>query len=291
MQVCDSFTEASHGPHAGSPPAAKLASYATKLNANAASAKRTRSAGTVSAALEYRRQQQALAETAAISAAADTAAGAAAAAVAEAAADADDAGREAVRVATADLKQLHLGSMQQQPTPPRQNGHSKGGSNHVQQSVLNGTNGAVPTTNRVLDKQSEASYHTAEVRADNIYKTADEAASDSKAFVSTTSGSTLLNNSRRSMSGSNGTATTSSPASSWDSTTASSGRQSGGTSSVKADKSVQQDVRRKHIPVPRPNTSPRIKSALLAAEEYRKQKAARTAALALAAASAAASSD
>ena len=49
-----------------------------------------------------------------------------------------------------------------------------------------------------------------------------------------------------------------------------------------------QPVKQKHIPAPMPNTSPRIKSALLAAEEYRKKKAAKTAALALAAAHAAA---
>ena len=47
-------------------------------------------------------------------------------------------------------------------------------------------------------------------------------------------------------------------------------------------------AKQKHIPAPLPNTSPRIKSALLAAEEYRKKKAAKTAALALAAAHAAA---
>lgn len=44
----------------------------------------------------------------------------------------------------------------------------------------------------------------------------------------------------------------------------------------------------KAIPSPSPNTSPRIKSALLAAQEYRKLKAAKTAALAVAAATAAA---
>ena len=44
----------------------------------------------------------------------------------------------------------------------------------------------------------------------------------------------------------------------------------------------------KAIPTPSPNTSPRIKSALLAAQEYRKLKAAKTAALAVAAANAAA---
>ncbi len=67
----------------------KAASYATKMNANAGSAKRSQaqSAATFTAALEYRRQQQALAETAAVSVAAAAAAleAAAGAALAEAA--------------------------------------------------------------------------------------------------------------------------------------------------------------------------------------------------------------
>ncbi len=70
----------------------KAASYATKMNANAGSAKRSQaqSAATFTAALEYRRQQQALAETAAVSVAAAAAAleAAAGAALAEAAGEA-----------------------------------------------------------------------------------------------------------------------------------------------------------------------------------------------------------
>lgn len=69
----------------------KAASYATKMNANAGSAQRSQaqSAATFTAALEYRRQQQALAETAAVSVAAAAAAlqAAAEAALAEAAGD------------------------------------------------------------------------------------------------------------------------------------------------------------------------------------------------------------
>ena len=70
----------------------KAASYATKMNANAGSAKRSQaqSAATFTAALEYRCQQQALAETAAVSVAAAAAAleAAAGAALAEAAGEA-----------------------------------------------------------------------------------------------------------------------------------------------------------------------------------------------------------
>ncbi|KAA6421606.1 MAG: hypothetical protein FRX49_08549 [Trebouxia sp. A1-2] len=58
------------------PSGMKAASYAIKMNANAGSAKRSQaqSAATFTAALEYRRQQQALAETAAVSVAAAAAA-------------------------------------------------------------------------------------------------------------------------------------------------------------------------------------------------------------------------
>ena len=41
-------------PTGAAAPVVRMSSYATKLNANAASAKRSRSAGSVSAALEYR---------------------------------------------------------------------------------------------------------------------------------------------------------------------------------------------------------------------------------------------
>ena len=270
-----------------------MASYATKLNANAASAKRTRSAGTVSAALEYRRQQQALAETAAISAAADTAAGAAAAVIAEAAAQADDAGREAVRMATADLKQLHVGSTQRHQMANLQNGPALTGPRAVENGTSSRVRQAGAAVNGKAPTEDTGHEHMAATSSEKMYETAGEAASDSKASVSTASGVPSQNNFRAGQNGSNGAAlltngrtpTTEHSAAGADSR----GEQSQNEASSRTVGSgLQPVVRRKQIPIPLANTSPRIKSALLAAEEYRKQKAAKTAALALAAANAAA---
>lgn len=277
----------------GSPPAAKMASYATKLNANAASAKRTRSAGTVSAALEYRRQQQALAETAAISAAADTAAGAAAAAIAEAAVQADDAGREAVRMAIADLKQLHVSSTQRHQVAAVQNVQFLKGVQAVEHGTSNGAQQASASVNGRALTESPGHEQTAGTSSDNMYKTAGEAASDSKATVSTASGIQSRNSSYAGQNGSNGAASMTNGRTPTTEPATSSADNQGDQSqsevlSRKAEHGTQPVIKRKHIPAPLFNTSPRIKTALLAAEEYRKQKAAKTAALALAAANAAA---
>lgn len=296
MHFVVSFSPLSHGfasqilSVAGAPPAAKMASYATKLNANAASAKRTRSAGTVSAALEYRRQQQALAETAAISAAADTAAGAAAAAIVEAAAQADDAGREAVRMATANLKQLHVSSTQRHQHPTVQNGQVLKRAQAVEHGTSNGAQQASASANGRAPTESPGHKQTAG-SSDNMYKTAGEAASDSKANVSTASGIQSQSDSYAGQNGSNGAASKANgrtPTTEHSASLADNRAEQSEVLSRKPDKGTQPVIRRKHIPTPLSNTSPRIKSALLAAEEYRKQKAAKTAALALAAANAAA---
>lgn len=292
-----------------------MASYATKLNANAASAKRTRSAGTVSAALEYRRQQQALAETAAITAAADTAAGAAAAAIADAAAETDDAGREAVRLATADLQQQYLGGplgdqalpmqtpLDQDSIAPTRHSEHDG----IHDTLPLGSNGAQISGDTGPNEDLEGLQHeqlTGE-NSDNMYNTANEAASDSKASVSTPLGtSPRQNGAQHHQNGTNGTATASNGQSDGHPTQAdglisaasqttppSKAQANGSMPAKEAEVSKQQPARLRDIPAPTLNTSPRIKSALLAAEQYRKQKAAKTAALALAAANAAAAKE
>lgn len=319
----------------------KAASYATKLNANAASAKRSQaqSAATFQAALEYRRQQQALAETAAVSAAAAEAASEAAAleAAAEgvhaesddapsvvAKRDAEDAGinglakpvnnsghtlRAVVRLngsgKDAQLKGLSGTAAQHAQQAPAltdgsprveqeavrlhvasaapkvaQNGAQNGGRhNGIAQlgqtpgvaagnAVVSGSRGdnaaseTGQTGNGSLPPQTEAKSQ----RMAEIARTGNDAVTDSAAARSA-------------------------PGSSPSSSAANSDAMTAALASIKSkqgDAKPQELVHGKAVPAPLPGTSPRVKSALLAAQEYRKQKAAKTAAAALAAARAAA---
>ena len=339
----------------------KAASYATKLNANAPSAKRSasQSAATFTAALEYRRQQQALADTAAISAAAAEAATeagaleAAAAAAAEPLLSKDQVSQlvgygGADRRATGDRISLEgNGVLQDEAQHAKHTAavHSddqqaSGASDRGQHArdFSTGTNGAqhaqrdnkyqdsVERTNlgrngdassldgncnsRVMPQNGEADASGRSgslgaqtrknlLQAVNSSRHADAVPSESSPDVGvarllpsddpsskvdpkTRSGSS--EQSARQGNSQSGASSTSSVADDAMAAAIAS------IHSRQADQVPEMPAGGKVIPAPTPNTSPRIKSALLAAQEYRKQKAAKTAALAVAAAAAAMSS-
>ncbi len=353
---------------AGRPTGMKAASYATKLNANAGSAKRSQaqSAATFTAALEYRRQQQALAETAAVSVAAAEAAAAleaaAEAALAEAAGEtASQLGDDTVVVSVSPNILTEEGLEQNTYTQTRaehasaaQNGSSlspaaQKGSQHAQHVVQNvdqhaddaqrslampqqnGTsraavfrngspsingNGAAAIRTGHASGNGRPSLIGSQARPDGAGAPPQQGKSDTCAAneaeasgaVAASQQVPLVNSSignssqaRESLLHQSGlsqgaaeaetvpvgtaqTGATSSPSSVADDAMAAA------IASIQSEKvkSIPKvPTGAKAIPTPSPNTSPRIKSALLAAQEYRKLKAAKTAALAVAAATAA----
>ena len=306
----------------------KAASYATKLNANAASAKRSQaqSAATFQAALEYRRQQQALADTAAVSAAASEAASEAdtlataadtmlaAAAVAKTAAAAvkvagDDRLLDPVSSADAALpaesssngpgngtnNSNGLTAQRAQQNRLLANGR-QAGSQHAQrdQAATNGGNRAAAAPNngkrRGLFLNGTQRHETRRGSSDDTGGAGD--VNDQLHAVPQTNGlppsQALANGARRNTAGPPDGSLASAPRPSAsevadDAMTAA----IASIHSQQADPTPKTPAGAKAVPTPSLNASPRIKSALLAAQEYRKQKAAKTAALAIAAANAA----
>lgn len=364
------------------PTGMKAASYATKMNANAGSAKRSQaqSAATFTAALEYRRQQQALAETAAVSVAAAAAAleAAAEAALAEAAGEpASQLGDDIVVVSVpSDIsdgegpEQDTYAQTRAQHASAAPNGSllspaAQKGTQHAQHVVQNvdsradgaqqngassaavsqngspsrNGNGAAAFRTKHASSNDRPSLVGSQARPDGVGappqqdkssngaaqyaeasgaaagasqqdKSGTFAANGAHASVATAPSQLvpLINsNGNRAQEGrphpsglSQGaaeaetvpagtaqTGATSSPSSVADDAMAAA------IASIqlrKIEGAPQVPIGAKAIPTPSPNTSPRIKSALLAAQEYRKLKAAKTAALAVAAAAAAANS-
>ncbi|KAL3157116.1 hypothetical protein ABBQ38_001361 [Trebouxia sp. C0009 RCD-2024] len=319
----------------------KAASYATKLNANAASAKRShaQSAATFQAALEYRRQQQALAETAAVAAAAADAASqahaltyaadtavAAAAAAKTAAGDADLAraadilnpaskAEDAVR-AGAGLNGSSRGSLARTlnglAAQRAQQGHMSangrhGGSGQTQRGLAaaNGSTHGTPAQNgsgqmRGSTQNGNAQLDTTQQDPSSDNGSVDQVVGQVRSGLPQSNGllpsQTAPSGAAPKKSGRPGTSDKTAaerPASAARSS-ASEAADNAMTAAVASIHSQQADARPttppggKAIPTPSLNASPRIKSALLAAQEYRKQKAAKTAALAIAAAQAAA---
>lgn len=308
----------------------KAASYATKLNANAASAKRSQaqSATTFQAALEYRRQQQALADTTAVAAAAadttsqakaltnaaDTAV--AAAALAETAAPPDGVVDPVSRTEDA----LHAGAglngsapgvmarnlnglAAQRAQRGRLSGSGRGeGARQSQRGLAaadgsligaaarNGSGqvrGASQNGNAQSDQTQQALPFDSVDRVDGQVTPSSNGSLPSQAATSCAVSSTSEGH------GAHDGSSAKRPASGSRSS-ASQVADDAMTAAVASIHSRQADARPqtppggKAIPTPSLNASPRIKSALLAAQEYRKQKAAKTAALAIAAARAAA---
>ncbi|DBA82176.1 TPA: hypothetical protein ACH3X1_007163 [Trebouxia sp. C0004] len=365
------------------PTGMKAASYATKMNANAGSAKRSQaqSAATFTAALEYRRQQQALAETAAVSVAAAAAAleAAAEAALIEAAgATASQLGDDTVAVSVSSVISTGEGFEQDtytqtraqhtsvapngsSPSPaahngtqhaqhvhnvdsradgaernlavPQRNGASRAAVSQNGSASRNGNGAAaIGTTHAsgngrrdLLGLQARPDGASASPQQDKSGKLAAQyaqasgttagasqqdtsetfAANGAEASVATaashpvplinSNGSqaqeSLPHHSRLSQGAAEagsvpaGTGATSSPSSVADDAMAAA---IASIQSRNVEGVPQVPTGAKAIPTPSLNTSPRIKSALLAAQEYRKLKAAKTAALAVAAATAAA---
>ena len=327
----------------------KAASYATKLNANAASAKRSQaqSAATFQAALEYRRQQQALADTAAISAAAAEAATTAAAleaaaevalakaaavsAVAKSAATAVEAA-SAGGLAAADGEVVHAlhaepgldgsnqaghssklnGVMtqhaQQALTVENDSLHRRGHADAVQHAPFaqNGSQHASTGQNeahqndsaRSSDAQhaekaasngasstSGASHRSPDPFQNNGSSASAPATTISNGSTSRASNGSVMNNA------SPAAQTASAPPSTSSSATVTEDAMAAAVASIRLQQNDAKStvpVGAKAIPTAAPGASPRMKSALLAAQEYRKVKAAKTAALAVAAAAAAA---
>lgn len=304
----------------------KAASYATKLNANAASAKRSQSqSATFQAALEYRRQQQALAATAAVSAAAAEAAKeadsltTAADAALAAAAVAKSAAAALERAGDDELLDLADAAL---PARPSLNGSSSGmgGSNsssnglaaqraqqggllangrqagshqHAQRdraapngenrALINGKkrgpllNGSTPSEDFLRDSPNTSGAGAANGRLDDVPNTngLSPSQAESSGARSNTSGPSDASSAplpRSSASEAADDAMTAAIAS---------------IHSQQAGAVPRSPAGGKAIPTPSHNAPPRIKSALLAAQEYRKQKAAKTAAMAIAAANAA----
>lgn len=342
---------------AGRPTGMKAASYATKLNANAGSAKRSQaqSVATFTAALEYRRQQQALAETAAVSAAAAEAA--AAAAALEAATEAALAGAAAIVASQPSVRgtlfpvpgAVAAGEMQgqgvqarhgaQQQPPATQNGpcipHNEAQhTQHAQRAGQLQTAQESPHQNGA--RHSVVPQSSSPSRNGRSLMVRRDAQSNGVGRPSLIGSQVRMNGSgavpSRLESAASGDAQASAaqqPASAGSkgdsdrahnrelphSETSPSASQAevlfgvecqdkaSSASSVaddamaaaiasipsqKAEGAHKVQMGGKAIPAPSPNTSPRVKSALLAAQEYRKLKAAKTAALAVAAATAAA---
>ncbi len=365
----------------------KAASYATKMNANAGSAKRSQaqSAATFTAALEYRRQQQALAETAAVSVAAAAAAleAAAGAALAEAAGETvsqlvDDAAVVSVSsdISVEGLEQdpytqtraQHVsvsppgsslspaahngaqhaqqlvqnvdshadGAPQRSLAAPHQNGASPAAVSQNGSPSRNGNGAAAIRTKHVSpngrpsfigsqtqsdgadapSQQDKSTRHAAQhaqasgaaagasqhdksdTSAANVAEASPATAASQPVPPVNSNGSQaqerLPHHSGLSQgaaeveavpAGTPQTGATSSPSSVADDAMAAA---IASIQSRKVEGVPQVPIGAKAIPSPSPNTSPRIKSALLAAQEYRKLKAAKTAALAVAAATAAA---
>lgn len=341
----------------GRPTGMKAASYATKLNANAGSAKRSQaqSVATFTAALEYRRQQQALAETAAVSAAAAEAA--AAAAALEAATEAALAGAAAIVASQPSVRgtlfpvpgAVAAGEMQgqgvqarhgaQQQPPATQNGpcipHNEAQhTQHAQRAGQLQTAQESPHQNGA--RHSVVPQSSSPSRNGRSLMVRRDAQSNGVGRPSLIGSQVRMNGSgavpSRLESAASGDAQASAaqqPASAGSkgdsdrahnrelphSETSPSASQAevlfgvecqdkaSSASSVaddamaaaiasipsqKAEGAHKVQMGGKAIPAPSPNTSPRVKSALLAAQEYRKLKAAKTAALAVAAATAAA---
>ena len=355
----------------GRPVGLKAASYATKLNANAASAKRSasQSAATFTAALEYRRQQQALADTTAVSVAAaeaaalEAAAEAAVAGAAAAAAEPDMGSSSGLHdtalpiTAAEGIAEQNRVTQHAKHTDAIQNGASSsaaqkaenasGRQNGFRHAQYDGQCGAA------LDQSSSASraakpnsaVHPEDVRANGNGMTSsprnDQGNGDSRPSLlkarARAKGAGASSHKARSVSqmSENGARLQADLSASQQLPYLKHQAQSGaaqngealdpklpsqgaeaavpqrngvqqGTSSTSSvaddamaaaiasiqDRKVEGNPQvpsgGKAIPAPAPNTSPRIKSALLAAQEYRKQKAAKTAALAVAAATAAA---
>lgn len=311
----------------------KAASYATKLNANAASAKRSQaqSATTFQAALEYRRQQQALADTTAVAAAAadttsqakaltnaaDTAV--AAAALAETAAPPDGVVDPVSRTEDA----LHAGAglngsapgvmarnlnglAAQRAQRGRLSGSGRGeGARQSQRGLAaadgsligaaarNGSGqvrGASQNGNAQSDQTQQALPFDSVDRVDGQVTAGLPSSNGSLPSQAATSGAVSSTSEGH---GAHDGSSAKRPASGSRSS-ASQVADDAMTAAVASIHSRQADARPqtppggKAIPTPSLNASPRIKSALLAAQEYRKQKAAKTAALAIAAARAAA---
>ena len=325
--------------NAGRPTGLKAASYATKLNANAASAKRSQaqSAATFQAALEYRRQQQALADTAAVSAAAaeaaseaaaleaaavsalaEAAAAAAVARTAAAAAEADEGATltESGVVAGANLNGSEHGGQDVKSNRPQHAQQGPAMTNGSQDtSLLNGQsrhdvsakNNNQRSTTAQNGAQSGGRHQNGTAQPlqaytvtshDNVRSGSGTSRDDAVCTPSQNGGSNVPQsrdgvNAKSSgsdvVSDSSDHALSASPSQA----SASSVADDAMTAAIASIKLQQGDAKPKApaegkaIPTPSPGTSPRIKSALLAAQEYRKQKAAKTAALAIAAAAAA----
>ena len=334
----------------------KAASYSTKLNANTASAQRSKaqSAATLTAALEYRRQQQALADTAAVSASA-----------AKAGARADSARADAVPAESSNsspsdaagnegrsrllLRRLHQNGARdavQQPqrtaafsNGAQQEGAAAQGAQHAQRaqhgkSSLNGAqqpdatvssngngNGAVPGLDQERGPGIEQSPARSPPWASNGASTTtiDSSTSATSSGVDRNGSEAAAQaNGLHSIQNQNGTASQLQDSLPAQPEASVRNAQNGVTSNTEGPvQEATQDGKSSEagdamaaalasiraqkppgkspvsggpraIPNPTPNTSPRIKNALLAAQEYRKQKAAKTAALAVAAAKAAA---
>ena len=303
----------------------KAASYATKLNANAASAKRSQaqSAATFQAALEYRRQQQALADTAAVSAAAAEAASEAdalataadtalaAAAVAKTAAAAlKMAGDDGLLDPVSSRPALSAGSSLNGPGGganssnglKAQRAQQRGllasgrqaGSQHAQHdqaAVNDGKRGAAASSNGgKRDSLLNGNTQRVEMRRGSSHDTGSIGNVSSQLNgVPQTDGlplsQALANGARRNTAGPPDASSASAARSSVsevadDAMTAA----IASIHSQQADAVPKLPAGAKAVPTPSLNASPRIKSALLAAQEYRKQKAAKTAAMAIAAA-------
>ena len=343
----------------------KAASYATKMNANAGSAKRSQaqSAATFTAALEYRRQQQALAETAAVSVAAAAAAleAAAGAALAEAAGETvsqlgDDAAVVSVSsdISVEGLEQdpytqtraqhvsvsppgsslspaAHNGAQHAQQlvqnvdshadgaphrslAAPHQNGASPAAVSQNGSPSRNGNGAAAIRTKHVspngrpsfIGSQTQSDGADAPSQQDKSTRHAAQHAQASGAAAGASQPVPPVNSNGNQAqerlphhsglsqgaaeveavpAGTPQTGATSSPSSVADDAMAAA---IASIQSRKVEGVPQVPIGAKAIPSPSPNTSPRIKSALLAPQENRKLKAAKTAALAVAAATAAA---
>lgn len=314
----------------------KAASYATKLNANAASTKRSQaqSATTFQAALEYRRQQQALAETAAVAAAAADAASqadaltdaadtavAAAAAAKTTAGDADLAGaadllgpvskaEDAVRAGASSngsgrgsLARTLNGLAAQRAQQGRMSANGRHeGSGQTQQGVAaaNGSTHATRAQNGGGQMRGSSQNGNAQLTETQRNPSPDNGSVDkvvgqgslglpqSNGLLSsrTAANGAMPKNSRRP--GTPDKPSAERPASAAEVADNAMTAAIASIHSQQADAKPKTPPGGKTIPMPSLNASPRIKSALLAAQEYRKQKAAKTAALAIAAAQAAA---
>ena len=299
----------------------KAASYATKLNANAGSAKRSQShsAATFQAALEYRRQQRALADTAAVSAAA-----AEAASGADALAAATDTALAAAAAAKTAAAALEAAGGDGPLGPVSRADAALPAGSSLNGAGTNSANGS--TAQRA---QQEGDLANGRRKGSQLGPAATNgvatAPNDGKRRVAILNGSAQPNETQRGVSGDTGGVdsvdgqlrtvphtnglllspaeangvlhnTSGTPEDSLASALHSSASEVAddamtaaiaGIHSQQADAGPKTPPGAKAIPTPSLNASPRIKSALLAAQEYRKQKAAKTAALAIAAANAA----